>query len=63
MTLCKSCLRLKPLCRLAPLYSVERSVSAMRSKPHAVVSETRRDLARLDKNPSNRYIYLIANPT
>src|SRR6266581_9501976 len=34
----------------------------MRPKPHAVVSETRRDLVRLDKLTSNRYISLIASP-
>jgi len=35
----------------------------MRPKPHAVVSETRRDPVRLDKLTSNRYISLIASPT
>jgi len=35
----------------------------MRPKPHAVVSETRRDPVRLDKLTSNRYTSLIASPT
>jgi len=41
---------------LVPLHRDKRSVSAMQPPPHAAVSETRRDLVRLDKLPSNRYI-------
>jgi hypothetical protein len=35
----------------------------MRPKPHAVVSEMRRDLVRLDKLTSTRYISLSVSPT
>src|SRR5712671_1160293 len=62
MPLEKSRLRLQPLSLLAPHPRAKRSVSAMGPQPHGAVRETRRDLVRLDKLPSTRYISLIASP-
>jgi len=63
MNSCKSRLRLKPLSLLAPPQSAQRRVSVSRRKPYAVVTDTRRDLARLDKITLKRSISLIAYPT
>jgi hypothetical protein len=61
MTLDKRRLRLKPFYRFAPIHRAKTSVRVNRPTLHVVISTTRGH-RRLDKLPSNRYIYPITAP-